>query len=116
MLLLHHVDHLYHAGPFGAGLGSTRLAPDAVAALLHFHRVFVASSVLLWLAMCCVKFSFLCFFRRLIWRQPGRIMAWWWAVLAFTAATTAYTVIIHLAACPHYGNLPKLGKDLIPPS
>jgi hypothetical protein len=64
--------------------------------------------VLFWLAICAVKLSFLVFLRRPISGSPGRIGAWWWAVLAITVASSLYSIVLPVIGCPYYHDATKL--------
>ncbi len=105
-LLLRNIDLLYTPWP----AADEHAATADAARTLHYHHCFVACSELLWLAMCAVKFSFLVFFRRLISGLPGRMGAWWWAVLAITVACSLYNMLLPFIGCPYFHDAAKLRK------
>ncbi len=129
-LTLHNIGLLYSVGLVGLGMHSdvnattssspTPAVPSdhvaavaaaaAAAKIVHFHKCLVVGGLLVWFALCSVKFSFLFFFRQLIRRQPGRIGAWWWAVFVFTVGATLFTATLNPLVCPYYNDFTKLGK------
>ncbi len=86
-----------------------------VAATFPFYsRLSTIYWVLLWAAMCSVKFSFLFFFKKLIFGLNRTIKIWWWAVFAFTVLTFTYGFIGIVVICPS-NNLVSAGMSLLLP-
>jgi hypothetical protein len=77
--------------------------PDFVVQVMHFHNWTVAALILLWLSICCVKFSFLVLFKRLI-RQMPRLIQYWWFVVIFNVLCALYGAAVYIAACPYFGD------------
>lgn len=69
----------------------------------------VASLVLSWVTIACVKFSFLALFRGMVDRIPPMLL-YWKVVVLFNVLVCIYTVVGFVYMCPHYGNL-KTGKS-----
>ncbi|KAF2108184.1 hypothetical protein BDV96DRAFT_672288, partial [Lophiotrema nucula] len=85
----------------------TRMTPgvmvpaDLVERVYQNHDWEIVSEIMLWCSAISTKFSFLFFFRKLIWSlRTWRI--WWWIVLAFTIITWAYGIAIYFMLCPYY--------------
>ncbi|MCJ1285361.1 hypothetical protein MMC26_004701 [Xylographa opegraphella] len=59
----------------------------------------ISGDILLWLAIYCVKFSFMVYFRGLIRMQPAMIK-WWWIVLSIIIPCAIGTVFCAFWVCP----------------
>ncbi len=101
VVLLHHVDKLYGVEvATSSSLRSRPILAHAVTSSERFKALQIVWNVLLWSAVCSIKFSFLFFFRNLIWRLPGRIRVWWWAVVIFNLFTATFCIAQFSLACP----------------
>jgi hypothetical protein len=99
-LLLHYVDLLFLSQALTMGLPDSEIPANVGPKLTYFHNVICSTSMLLWVAVCCIKFSQLFFFRKLIHRMQGHIMAWWWFVLVFNVVITVYRCKVYFLPCP----------------
>lgn len=59
--------------------------------------------------MMAVKFSFLALFKRLI-DQIYCLKVYWWVVVAFNLAVTAYGAAAYIIPCPEFRSR-KMGRD-----
>jgi hypothetical protein len=74
---------MYHQYDLAAGKVSP--TPEILEAEIVFLRTEVATIILFYVCLWCVKISFLIFFRRLGQNVRG-LRVWWWVVLGFTIA------------------------------
>ena len=94
---------------FSLGL-VTEKTPVLLSELLYYHKLEQTASVLLWISIFAVKFSFLFFFRNLIQRvRPLKI--WWLVVVGITVVAACTCVPLGFIACPDFSSS-FLGKLL----
>ena len=74
---------------------------DLVEQLVHSEKLQDASTVLLSAAIFSIKFSFLFFFRHLIW-QSKRLMYYWWFVLVICIPSAALVMFSDFIACRYF--------------
>jgi hypothetical protein len=81
-----------------------RLRPDTVVSdeVVFMRRLLCALTVLYWASVSCVKLSIHFFFRQLVSRVRGRLLAYWWAVLLFCASLAVYGTVVPLMLCPAF--------------
>ncbi|KAI9885079.1 MAG: hypothetical protein M1823_003134 [Watsoniomyces obsoletus] len=103
VLLFQLIDKMYlgEALLFGTPVA---LPPDFIEQALDFHKLVTVCLILLWIAVCAAKFSFLFFFRKLIDRIRIMII-YWWIVLVFCVLTMCYGIAAYVLSCPKYGSL-----------
>ena len=88
----------------------TGQTPVLASELLYYHKLEEAASVLLWISIFAVKFSFLFFFRNLIQRvRPLKI--WWHVVVGITVVAACTCVPLGFMVCPDFSSS-FLGKLL----
>lgn len=64
-------------------------------------QVFVA---MVWTSTFAVKFSFLAFFKTLVWTKLSRRMVWYfWSVIVFTGLSWGFSVSLGFILCPYFG-------------
>ncbi|KAK4223035.1 hypothetical protein QBC38DRAFT_459773 [Podospora fimiseda] len=99
------VDTMYESDAFvfweGPGMPPTDDLGKFIDKTFWYRRVSAAGLTLCWLSMCCVKFSFLAFFKRLIRQMPVMIRYWCFTVI-YNAIVTLYGTACHWAACPYF--------------
>ena len=72
--------------------------------MASFARWGLAYNVLLWTAACCVKFSFLALFRKLL--DPTKwVRVYWWITTVFAGLTYLYGIAAFLLLCPYHYSL-----------
>ena len=98
-LLYKDVPDIYLQENVEAGLEAP--PADLAQRLIHSEKLQDASTVLLAGALFCIKFSFLCFFRHLIW-QNRLLMVWWWFVLAVCIPTAAVVMFSDFISCAYF--------------
>ncbi|PVH95106.1 hypothetical protein DM02DRAFT_571731 [Periconia macrospinosa] len=69
--------------------------------IIRYKRMSAAALSLLWCSICCVKFSFLALFKRMI-RQMPVITRYWWFALVFNIAAWVYGVLSYFVSCPYF--------------
>jgi hypothetical protein len=69
--------------------------------IFRFKKMSAAALALLWASICCVKFSFLALFKKLI-RQMPVITRYWWFALVFNIASFVYGVFSYFVPCPYF--------------
>ncbi|KAK3387420.1 hypothetical protein B0H63DRAFT_156993 [Podospora didyma] len=105
-LLFTVVDAMYETEAMVFNVASLLTMGDpgaVIARALVFHRISAASLTLLWFSICCVKFSFLAFFKRLIHQMPEMIK-YWWFTLVLNVIITIYGATIYVVACPYFSD------------
>lgn len=86
-----------HLIPFGAdGFGA-----DSSDALLRFHRLLEAASVLEWVAIFFAKFSLLIFFRKLV-NRLHKLEIWWRVVLGLVIVLGAVCIPFGFIMCTDF--------------
>lgn len=99
-LVYHGVDSMYisEAVLYQPGF----IPPDNLIPMsAYFRKIVGADLVLLWFAICSVKFSFLVLFRRLI-RQRPAMLNYWWFTVAFNVVITVYGALAYTVTCPYF--------------
>ncbi|KAK4225248.1 hypothetical protein QBC38DRAFT_483440 [Podospora fimiseda] len=66
-----------------------------------YRRLSAVGLTFCWLSICCVKFSFLAFFKRLIRQMPAMIRYWWFTVV-YNFIVMLYGCATYWAACPYF--------------
>lgn len=61
----------------------------------------VTAAMLIWAAIFCVKFSFLFFFRRLVYRVR-RVGVWWWVVFGILVPGACVCIPLSLLVCDDF--------------
>jgi hypothetical protein len=112
-MLLHHVDLLFLSEAMSMDIFSADIPHDADAKLAYFHKVICVTAMMLWIAVCCAKFSMLFFFRKLIQRVSHRLTVWWWFVLAFNVVIAVYGCIAYFVPCPWFDL--EISSNINPP-
>ncbi|KAK4639816.1 hypothetical protein QC761_701590 [Podospora bellae-mahoneyi] len=102
-LLLHSCDRIYLSAalqkdPALAFLISSELLMDL---LNHATQQFHTFLILAWTAIFFVKFSFLAFFRQLIWKT--RVQRYYWAVVGITIVSYLFFVAEPFILCSEFG-------------
>ena len=69
--------------------------------MLMYNKLNTAESILQWLAIYSVKFSYLLFFRPLI-RRIRYLEIWWWCVLALLVPAGLVSTFMAIWMCPYY--------------
>ena len=98
-VLYKNVDLLYFQSSIQAGLLVT--PSDLVAKFAEDAKLQTAVGFLLCAAFFSIKFSFLFFFRHLIW-QSNRLMTWWWIVVAILIPTSGVFICSDFIFCPYF--------------
>ena len=80
------------------GNGQTPPYPTLVKDMRFLLKVFFPGTLLLWCCLWLVKLSLLLNCRRLIDRQPGYILPWWW-IVGTVIITFMGCVITELTSC-----------------
>ena len=81
--------------------GQVQAGSDYAIQLESLGKLDSAQYMLEWLAIYCVKFSYLFFFRHLVSRI--RLLEIWWKVLlGLLIAVSLPTIFLSLWVCPHY--------------
>ena len=98
-LLYADIPYIYLQVNVEAGL---QMPPaNLVEQLVHSEKLQDASTVLLSAAIFSIKFSFLFFFRHLIW-QSKRLMYYWWSVLVVCIPSAAMVMFSDFIACRYF--------------
>ncbi len=113
IVLFQFIDQMYLAEALLFG-SPVALPPDFIQQALYFHKMVTVCLILLWIAVCAAKFSFLFLFRQLIDRIRVMII-YWWIVMVFCVLVTGYGAASYVLACPKFGSLEasKLGACII---
>lgn len=74
---------------------------ELMPSIIRFKKMSAAALALLWVSICCVKFSFLSLFKRLL-RQMPIITRYWWFALFFNIAAFVYGVLSYFVPCPYF--------------
>lgn len=107
MALLYIVmDHMYDAEALVYGDASTFSWASAdlglmLERMLKYRQYSAAALSLMWFTICCVKFSFLALFKKLV-RQKVTLERYWWFVVAFNVVTAAYGTTVYFLSCPYF--------------
>ncbi|KAK4168393.1 hypothetical protein QBC43DRAFT_310179 [Cladorrhinum sp. PSN259] len=105
-LLFVMIDSMYETEYllFFHGPGSSPMPDDEIkrvlARALWYKKFWLASATLLWMAICCAKFSFLALFKRLT-EQVPRMNQYWWFCLVFNVVAMIYGVTPYGVSCPY---------------
>ena len=95
------LDKAYAAESFSLGQLELALEPSFVDDSFDYKKLMTVVSISSWVAICCVKLSFMFLFRRLIDRLRYAII-YWWIVLTFVIATSGYGMAVYILACPYF--------------
>jgi len=96
--VMYELQALVYAKPGTVSIGyALSLMPNA----LKFRKVVTASLTLMWCSICCVKFSFLALFKRLVRQMPGMTRYWYFTVV-FNVAVFLYGGTVYAIACPYF--------------
>ena len=87
---------------------SPQIGPNYMEDLFHFKITSTIALVLTWCSLVAVKFCYLALFKKLVDRIRPMII-YWWTVMVFNAAVSAYGVTVYMVACPYYHSF-KAGK------
>ena len=99
------LDGLYLAEAFTERPSSPdfRGVRNPILAIQDFHKFSTVCLILLWTGICCVKFSFLFLFRKLVDRIRW-LTVYWWIITGLNLATWLYGVASQVIGCPYYYN------------
>lgn len=103
--------NFYTAGFFTRKVSAINYESLLEAAFKHVMLSMV-NNFCMWLAIYCVKFSFMMYFRTLMRRLP-RVIKWWYVVLVVLALNAGVTVPGAFILCP-YGNQVAMGMKSPP--
>lgn len=67
----------------------------------RYQRNVAITCILTWAAIVSVKLSFLFFFKRLLDRMH-RMLIYWYIVLTFSLAVSAYGFSVYIVPCPYF--------------
>ncbi|KAL6720096.1 hypothetical protein ACLMJK_002017 [Lecanora helva] len=99
ILLYVDLPYIYLQEDVEAGL---RPAPaDLVSQLIRSEKLQDATAALLATTVVSVKFSFLFFFKALIWQQK-RLVMWWWCIFILVIPTAVILIFSDLIACAYF--------------
>jgi hypothetical protein len=97
---LRFLDHIFLSEALTFRTAHLYVPADAGRQLWLMRKWLILYDVLLWVAVCCAKLSLLFFFRQLIRRVGGRLMVYWWLVLAACVALSMHGLLAHFLPCP----------------
>ncbi|KAG9241619.1 hypothetical protein BJ878DRAFT_395507, partial [Calycina marina] len=83
------------------------LPPDWLEIAYAYHQNSDITLTLTWVAIVCVKFSFLFFFRKLVDRSSSYIL-YWRLALAVNILVAIYGFMVYFIACPHLTGISSL--------
>jgi hypothetical protein len=98
------IDRMYLIVALQTGVPGVVPPPDWMQVSFHFHKWVTVCGMLAWTSVVAVKFSFLCFFKKLIDRVP-LLNYYWWVVVVFNLACLGYGIAIWYVGCPYYFDL-----------
>ncbi len=99
---LRYIDQLFLAEALSFGVKDIYVPVDIIDQAVFMRKWLNSSNMLFWTAICCVKFSFMFFFRQIINRVRGRWITYWWIVFLVCVALTIYGSLIIFLPCPFY--------------
>ncbi|KAG4437710.1 hypothetical protein IFR05_006793 [Cadophora sp. M221] len=95
-------DMMFVEGMLTGGASFFREIPDNWQQIAYRYQRNVAVTCLLtWAAIVSVKLSFLFFFKRLLDRMHS-MLVYWYIVLAFSLAVSAYGFSVYIVPCPYF--------------
>ena len=96
-----HFVHPYALAQNEVSLGQIRPGADFASIMLQAKRLEEASSVLTWVTIYAVKFSYLMFFRKLLQRAKN-MMVWWWIVTVVVSICGLVGIAFDWTICPNF--------------
>ncbi|KAL1639425.1 hypothetical protein SLS58_008006 [Diplodia intermedia] len=102
-VLYWHTEQLYLLEALNTIPTKVIVAMDEVMPLLESNmkiQTFVSTN---WTAIFAVKFSFLAYFKVLVWHISPRLKFYFWFVIAFTAVSWGFSVSMGFILCPYFG-------------
>jgi len=72
-----------------------------IAKSIRYRKLSAVTLVPMWAAVCCVKFSFLALFKKLL-RQMPAMEKYWWFVLAYNIVVACYGATVYIISCPYF--------------
>lgn len=102
-LLFYYIDDMMFIGAFIAGKVHTPIdnAGNWKQRAFRYQEIVVIACCLTWVAIISVKMSFLFLFKRLLSRMET-MLVYWYFVLAFTLAISAYGFLVYILPCPYF--------------
>lgn len=77
---------------------------DELNSLFETNKIIQVFLAMIWTSTFAVKFSFLAFFKTLVWTKLSRRMAWYfWFVVVLTALSWGFVVSEGFILCPYFG-------------
>lgn len=95
------LHRMYYLIALQSGVPGVFPVPDALQIAYEFHKYVTVGNMTSWTAVMAVKFSFMCFFKKLIDRMP-HMNKFWWVVILFHLACLGYGLASYYIGCPFY--------------
>lgn len=77
---------------------------DELDSLFETNKIIQVFLAMIWTSTFAVKFSFLAFFKTLVWTKLSRRMVWYfWSVILITALSWGFVISEGFILCPYFG-------------
>ncbi|PVH84950.1 hypothetical protein DL98DRAFT_608996 [Cadophora sp. DSE1049] len=102
-LLFYYIDDMMFIGALITGNAHTPIdnSGNWKQRAFRYQEILVIACSLTWLAIISVKMSFLFLFKRLLSRMET-MLVYWYFVLVFTLAISAYGFLVYILPCPYF--------------
>ena len=101
VMLYYFVDKMFLAEALLLHDKNVDLSFDIIQDSLDFEKWAAVSLIITWVAVNCVKLSFLSLFRKLVDRIRPMVL-YWWFVLAYTISVGLFGISSYIAPCPTF--------------